>query len=95
MTILRSTHGYSHFSKNINFYCRFLVKERKTETLKDKWWNRHPNRTFCQSEVVKSGVISMKSIGVLFLFLLAATIISALSLFLEFIYISYKKKTLR
>ncbi|KRY31237.1 hypothetical protein T01_14607 [Trichinella spiralis] len=66
-------------------YFKNNVKERKTETLKDKWWNRHPNRTFCQSEVVKSGVISMET----------ATIISALSLFLEFIYISYKKKTLR
>ncbi|KRY76320.1 Glutamate receptor ionotropic, kainate 2 [Trichinella pseudospiralis] len=40
-----------------------LVKERKTEILKDKWWNRHPNRTFCQYEVVKAGVISMENIG--------------------------------
>ncbi|KRX64602.1 Glutamate receptor ionotropic, kainate 2 [Trichinella sp. T9] len=83
---------YSPIIDKLNIGLLNLVKERKTETLKDKWWNRHPNRTFCQSEVVKSGVISMESIGVLFLFLLAATIISALSLFFEFIYISYKKK---
>ncbi|XP_034939121.1 ionotropic receptor 25a-like [Chelonus insularis] len=67
-----------------------LLNQRKLEKLKNKWWNKNPNKKECEKEDDQSDGISIQNIGGVFIVIFVGIILACMTLAFEYWYYRYR-----
>lgn len=67
-----------------------LLNERKLETLKERWWNKNPNRKVCVNKDESDG-ISLQNIGGVFIVIFMGIVLACLTLLFEYWWYKVRK----
>lgn len=70
-----------------------LLNQRKLETLKERWWNRNPEKKDCQDSKKQSDGISIYNIGGVFIVIFIGVVLACITLVIEYWYFKGKKDT--
>lgn len=68
-----------------------LLNQRRLENLKEKWWNRLPERVDCQDSKKQSDGISIQNIGGVFIVILIGVVLACVTLVVEYWYFKGKE----
>ncbi|XP_017461181.1 PREDICTED: ionotropic receptor 25a-like, partial [Rhagoletis zephyria] len=68
-----------------------LLNQRRLENLKEKWWNRLPERIDCQDSKKQSDGISIQNIGGVFIVILIGVVLACVTLVVEYWYFKGKE----
>ena len=70
-----------------------LLNQRKLESLKEKWWNKNPDRKTCDDNKKQSDGISINNIGGVFIVIFIGVVLACLTLAFEYFYYRYNSFT--